>query len=84
MASATYENARGKRATIAAGRRRPTLRPLEGGGAARLPSADRGGAQRADWGPPRRGFLRGVAASLLVASGYVAAVTAVRALLALP
>jgi hypothetical protein len=84
MASATYGNARAKRVTIAAGRRRPELRPLDGGRAAGLPGPDRGRAQRAGWGPPRRGILRGAAASLLIAAGYVAAVTAMRALLALP
>jgi hypothetical protein len=80
MASATYESERARRA---AGRRRGELRALEGGRACG-PAGSAERAERRGPEPPLRPFLRGAAASALIASGYVALVTAARALLALP
>ena len=80
MASASYENGGVTRAPISGRRRRADLRPLDGGRAGGA-TALRGAAQRAGARAPLGGFARGVAASLLIASGYVALVTAVRALL---
>jgi hypothetical protein len=80
MASATYE---GERARRVAGRRRAELRALEGGRGCGLAGSGERAKRR---GPEAqfRPFLRGAAASALIASGYVALVTALRALLALP
>jgi hypothetical protein len=80
MASATYESERARRAALAAVRRRADLRALEGG----RRGEPGGRAKRRAPDAPLRPFLRGAAASVLIASGYVAVVTAVRALLALP
>jgi hypothetical protein len=67
------------RAAIAAERRRAGLRRSTGGGGAacaRRRSEPERGARRS------AGFARGLGASLLLATGYVALVSALRALLA--
>ena len=81
MASASYQNSGATRAKVSARRRRGDLRPLAGGRADE-PTALRQTAARPGRRTPLAGFVRGVVASLLIASGYVAVVTAVRALLA--
>jgi hypothetical protein len=79
MASATCGSLAAVRAVSAAGRRRGDLRAV--GGGRRGAAAESRRARRGAPSPARRAFLRGVAASGLIACGYAAIVTALRALL---
>lgn len=75
MAGATLENIEGVRSAIAAKPRRSRLRGLKGGTGE--PCARRRRGARMQHGA----FARGLGASVLIASGYVAAVAALRVLL---
>jgi hypothetical protein len=79
MASATIESAPSLRAATATQRQRAELRVVAGGRG--LGERQRGRA-RLLASPRTRAVLRGAAASALIACGYVAVVTAFRALLA--
>jgi hypothetical protein len=81
MASATFERVDAVRAAIAPERRSAAVRSATASGPAHCARRRRGRERRE---PPARarGLLRGVGASVLIASGYVAAVSALRALIA--